>query len=140
MGNFIFGSRVDVSQPLGEPSRWRLDMPLVYRSYNQGLRVTVPAGFSTDFASVPWLFRRILPRSGEYNAAAIVHDYLYSCRSVPRKAADQIFLEAMHDVGVPGWKAKAMYSAVRLGGGRAYKYPPRAPQCDDPLGGVHKIT
>ena len=40
--------------------------------------VVVPAGFATDFASVPRAFWRLLPPFGEYMLAAVVHDYLYA--------------------------------------------------------------
>lgn len=38
--------------------------------------ITVPAGFSTDFASVPKLAQAIYPPMGYYGNAAVLHDWL----------------------------------------------------------------
>jgi len=49
-----------------------------------------------------------------------VHDYLYERGhpDLPRKAADDVFLEAMTDEDDPPWwtTRQIMYRAVRLGG------------------------
>jgi hypothetical protein len=91
-----------------------------------GRKITVPAGFKTDFASVPRLFWRIIPPWGRYSAAAVVHDYLYETNSVDRAEADQIFLELMKRLGVPLWKRQLMYRAVRIGGWLPWKkYHPK---------------
>ena len=86
--------------------------------------ITVPAGFPTDGASVPRMFWSVFQPFGSYFPAAVVHDYLYSCRSVwlkiDRKTADLIFLEAMHNLGI-GWLTRGtIYQAVRLGGWAAF--------------------
>lgn len=39
--------------------------------------IRVPAGFVTDFASIPRAFWVVLPPTGKYGKAAVVHDYLY---------------------------------------------------------------
>ena len=69
--------------------------------------ILIPAGFETDFASVPQLFWSIVPPWGKYSQAAIVHDCFYRTPSVgdgrvTRKEADRIFLEEMKEAGVPG--------------------------------------
>lgn len=46
--------------------------------------VDVPAGFLTDFASVPDILDRIILRDGDYNQAAVVHDFLYYLHRVLR--------------------------------------------------------
>ena len=86
-----------------------------------GRMITVPAGFETDFASVPRLFWRLIPPWGRYSAAAVVHDYLYATASVTRYEADRIFLDLMKRLGVPLWKRRLMYRAVRLGGWASWK-------------------
>ena len=78
-----------------------------------GLKITVPVGFETDFASVPRIFWRIVPPWGKYSPAAVVHDFLYSSKIVDRKKADNIFLELMEHLGVSKWKRSVMYRAVR---------------------------
>jgi len=91
---------------------WRLTRPLVY----SGARDTfvVPAGFQTDFASVPHWATWLLPRTGRHNRAAVVHDYLCRTGEVPRLDADRIFLRILRELGVPEWRARAMYLGVRI--------------------------
>jgi len=79
--------------------------------------IYVPAGFRTDFASVPRIFWRIVPPVGLYGKAAVIHDYLYATKSRTRAEADAIFLEAMEVLGVPKFQREVMYRAVRIGGG-----------------------
>jgi hypothetical protein len=78
----------------------------------------VPQGYVTDFASVPRPFRWLVPKSGKYNQAAVVHDYIYTnlYRTLTKDQADQIFFDAMQELGVVRWKRKLMYFAVRIGG------------------------
>lgn len=78
-----------------------------------GLRVCVPDGFVTDFASVPRLFWPIFPPSGKWNRAAIIHDYLCDSKTCSRFLADAIFRECMRELGVPRWRRVLMYYAVR---------------------------
>jgi hypothetical protein len=90
---------------------------------NQPLHVNswvIPAGFETDFASVPRLFWNILPPIGLYTRAAIVHDYLYQTGLVSRKEADLIFLQIMKTDEVDFFVRHLMYYAVRIFGGRHY--------------------
>ena len=86
----------------------------------------VPAGFVTDFASIPRLFWRVLPPTGSYGKAAVIHDYLYRTGAFTRSICDGIFLEAMCELGVPGWKRRVMFRAVRLFGGSSYQAMARA--------------
>jgi hypothetical protein len=82
--------------------------------------IVVPAGFITDFASVPKGLWNIFPPFGEWAAAAVVHDYLYKTQGLngkyDRKQADKIFKEAMEVLEVPKWKRELMYNAVRTFG------------------------
>ena len=87
--------------------------------------IRVPAGFVTDFASIPWGLWNMFPPLGPWARAAIVHDYLYETGGLggkyTRKEADQVFREAMAVVGVPAWQRSVMYRAVRLGGGSGWQ-------------------
>lgn len=83
--------------------------------------VYVYEGFLTDGASIPALFRSILPAWGVYGQAAVVHDLLCDYRyywdgeqQVPVDLAtiDGIFNKAMRVAGVPRWKRKVIYTAV----------------------------
>lgn len=105
--------------------RWRLTETFGYTT-RPGRRITVPAGFETDFASVPRFFWRLLPPTGEgipYGKAAVIHDFLYrtSTIDVTRKQADGIFFDAMTDLGVGNFTRHAMWLAVRLGGWSSFR-------------------
>lgn len=76
----------------------------------------VPAGFKTDLASIPQILWNILPPFGRYDAAAVVHDYLYQHNGVTRGEADAILHEAMHVLRVGRAKRWAIYYGVRATG------------------------
>ena len=103
---------------------WRLLKAFPYHGERFG--GTVPKGFLTDFASVPKILWNLLPPTGEYGPAAVIHDYLYRTARVTRADADWTFLEAMTRLGVPWLIRHAMYRAVRLFG--ASSYHRRAPK------------
>lgn len=93
------------------PNKWKLLSPLVY---DGSIKHIVPAGFETDFASVPRIFWMICPPvAGNHAKPAVLHDYL--CENYYNQAeTDKIFLEAMQVNGV-GWiKRTLMFQAVRL--------------------------
>lgn len=85
------------------------------------LSMTVEAGYLTDLASVPVVFRGLFAPDGPWAQAAVVHDYLYREGLVSRKMSDLILFEAMGVLEVPLWQRWAIYLAVRVGGGRAYR-------------------
>ncbi len=81
------------------------------------IRFTVEAGFKTDLASIPVIFRRFIPKMGKWNQAAICHDWAYCGKTTLTKAeADLLFLDAMRAANVVWWRRRAMYLAVRVGG------------------------
>ena len=101
-------------------------------------RIIVPAGLIYDGASVPrgtWTVSGILP-DGLIRAAALVHDYIYinggampagtyqthlghsgewiPCRApIKRGVADSLFCEIMKLAGMPSWKVRVSWVAVR---------------------------
>ncbi len=83
-----------------------------------GKVITVPAGYRTDFASVPRFFHRIVSPVGRHGKAAIVHDWL--CDESPKTTdywqAAEIFDEAMEALGVSRLRRKIMVAAVVVGG------------------------
>lgn len=95
--------------------------PLVYLT-NVGAaagkinKITVPTGFKTDLASIPQLLWNVLPPVGKYDAAAVVHDYLYQNNGITRLEADDVLLEAMKVCGVNRFQRFVIYSGVRVGG------------------------
>jgi hypothetical protein len=100
---------------------WEVREAFAYRTAS-GKVVLVPAGFQTDFASIPRFFWRILPPAGTYGKAAVIHDYLYRTSDAPftRAEADGVFLEAMTDLGVGAVTRRTMWAAVRLFGGSVF--------------------
>lgn len=94
------------------------------RTSASGEAIVVPAGFTTDFASVPWGLWNIEPPLGGAGKAAVIHDYLYATRGLngrySRADADSIFRQALAASGVPAWKRGLLWAAVRLGGGSGW--------------------
>ena len=83
--------------------------------------IEVPAGFETDFASVPRVLWSLFPPIGLYAKAAVVHDYLYVTHAVDRRTADDILLEACEALGVPMLTRKLLYLAVRIFGAAGWR-------------------
>lgn len=77
----------------------------------------VPAGFRTNFASVPRLFTWLVPTSGTYTKAAVLHDWLCSQSSLSRYDADGIFRRTLRELGVSDLRRYVMWGAVRLAAG-----------------------
>ena len=98
---------------------YRIDQDLVYVSDIAG-KITVPAGFVTDLASIPRLPLIYLLLNGIADEPGVVHDYLYSTGKVSRAMADQVLREACILTGVPAWKANLIYAGVRVGGASHY--------------------
>jgi hypothetical protein len=95
---------------------WQLDAPLVYLSDLAGT-LTVPAGFRTDFASVPRVPIAFLLCGDTASRAAALHDWLYTApHQVNRSTADKILKEAAIADGVPAWRAWMLWAGVRVGG------------------------
>ncbi|MGK8490682.1 DUF1353 domain-containing protein [Nocardia asiatica] len=90
---------------------WRVTEPLVYRGATE--EFVVPAGFRTDFASVPRALVWLIPRYGVYTRAAILHDYLLSSKAVSVADADGIFRRSLHELGVSLPRRWMMWAAVR---------------------------
>jgi Protein of unknown function (DUF1353) len=97
---------------------WELTQPLVYMSSYTGGVITVPAGFQTDFASVPRIPIAFLLCGDTASMPAVLHDWLYTApHPVPDRAvADAIFKEAALGEGVPAWRVCLLWLGVRLGG------------------------
>ena len=96
------------------PVEFELLGACTYRSDIANQLVVVPDGFRTDWASIPRVFRSLIPKVGRHIPAAVVHDYLVRLEGFSRVLADRVFLEAMKVLGVPWWKRYAMYTAVSL--------------------------
>ncbi len=102
---------------------YRLLEPVQYYSELMDTTYTIPANFITDLASVPFLFRWLLPPDGEYKYEAMLHDYLFRTPEVEVTfdEANDVFLEAMEVGIVAYWKEKVLYKAVCLFGESSFK-------------------
>jgi hypothetical protein len=87
-----------------------------------GDKITVPYGFTTDFASTPSILWGLMGGPwGRHGNAAVIHDYLYWSRARPRPDADRVFHEGMRIMGVGRIRARMMWSAVRVFGVLAWR-------------------
>lgn len=106
-----------------EKDIWIVDRD--YRiEYTRGGAMTqlvVPKGTPTNFASVPWFARIVVPVSGKHTEASVVHDYCYAGKVLSRFESDWLFLTGMRTAGVRPWRRWITYLAVRFGGARAYR-------------------
>lgn len=126
--------------------KWKITKPFEYCCGEPGapIRVEIPAGFVTDFASIPEILWNILPPTGSYGKAAVVHDWLYthrvvmvhgqvklwsgqrtlpfsSQRLVTRAYADSTLYEAMGVLGTGIITRLVIYLGVRMGGWIAWR-------------------
>lgn len=95
--------------------------PFTYRFGNEEspLEITVPKGFKTDLASIPWFAGFIVPKLGKYNAPSVLHDFNYSLvrkGKFNRAIADAIMLESMAVAGVNFWQRWLIYLSLRAFG------------------------
>lgn len=105
-----------------DASTWRLLGDLVYEG-SKGDTIVVPAGDTTDFATVPQFLQSFFPRTGAWTAAAVLHDRL--CNELRRDRmlgieprissvdADGIFRLIMKEAGVGPVRRWLAWAAVR---------------------------
>ena len=117
--------RLPISAPLLKPfadnQQWMLYEDLIYSVGNSGVPIKVPAGFVTDFASIPQIFWEMgLSPNGLYSRAAVIHDFLYWSQGCSRSQSDNVLMIAMKESEVPALKRDAIYEGVRVGGGKPW--------------------
>ena len=112
-----------------KPDWWEVYRPII-DNLSDGTAIVIPAGYVTDFASVPPLLWSLFPPIGKYNRAALIHDYLYDCQfrqkqlgeRIARKFADEQFLHFANLVNPKGRiKHFIMYKMIRLFGRKAWR-------------------
>jgi hypothetical protein len=81
----------------------------------------VPAGFETDFATIPKIFWPIVDIRGLVSKASVLHDYMYRNHTCSRRKTDKIFLKMLIMEKVPMWQAVTMYIIVRWFGNSWWK-------------------
>jgi len=109
-----FRNQLVVRENPADNEEFILAEDLVYEG-NQDTFV-IPAGFITDFASVPRILWNLFPPYGKYTKAAVVHDYHYINQGISREDADGIFRRMMRELGVGYVRRYLMWAAVRIGG------------------------
>lgn len=86
--------------------------------------IDVPAGYKTDFASIPrflwWLWP---PSSPKHLQASICHDYLITDTDWPRWINDIVFRKILALKGNSVLKRRVFYFGVTLGSLRAKLWP-----------------
>lgn len=107
--------------PFADMDFWYLSNEMPWMLVSTGKTIHVPRGFVTDFASVPSTFWAWMPPTGRYGLPAIVHDWLYWEQSLPRSAADDIFYNALSELGVSNWRRFVIYRTVRWFGGKYWR-------------------
>lgn len=108
---FSPGTRV-VVEPV-DAVTWRLVERLIYRGDEEIW--LIPAGYVTDFATVPRIAVWLIPRFGAYTKAAILHDWLLTDTDVSSVDADNLFRRALRELGVPPVRRTLMWVGVRWG-------------------------
>jgi hypothetical protein len=111
---FVSGCRVVVEQV--DECRWRLVEPVRYVG-GQGDAFEVPAGYVTDFASVPRIAVWLIPVFGRYTLPAILHDRLLTdylaAGAISSVDADGLFRRSMREMGVAPVRRYLMWAGVR---------------------------
>ena len=97
--------------------RWVLLEDLEYRGAVDAW--CVPAGFQTDFATVPPGLTWLVPTTGRYTPAAVVHDYLLvealPAGLISARDADGVFRRILRELEVPIVRRWIMWIGVRWG-------------------------
>jgi hypothetical protein len=89
---------------------------LRYSVGDSGVVITIPAGFVSDYASVPRVLWIWLPPHGQYSKAAVIHDHLYWTQECTKQQADNLLMIAMKESDVNGMDKWVIYNGVDWGG------------------------
>ena len=103
---------------LTEPTTIEVCTPL------KTIQRTYEVGYITDFGSVPsWAHSIVSPVDKRAILAYLWHDGGYGAQpdGTTRGAEDSALSALAAYCGLPAWRRAAMYSAVRIGGGAAWK-------------------
>lgn len=112
-----------VSVTSANGNQWVLDRPLTYRGQRD--RFVIPAGFRTDFATIPRLLTWLVGRTGQHTLAVVLHDWLVTTGvdsgAVSHRDADGLLRRVLRETGTPFVRRWLMWAGVRYGalfGGR----------------------
>ena len=81
-------------------------------SLRGGESLTVPAGFVTDYASIPQRLWSLYSPHDVYSRAAVVHDYLYWTQQCTKQQSDNLLLIAMKESSVSAFTRNIVYEGV----------------------------
>lgn len=95
------------------------DVP--YRLPGSKRVLVIPAGFVTDFASIPPIIRPLFSHDDVHDLPGLLHDYLYWTQSCSQLQADELFREGLEEVGVEWIERLSMYIALRAFGTSAWE-------------------
>jgi hypothetical protein len=123
-----FTGPIDVRQQTTDWRTWQLLDALAYEAgaKGSGRWIIAPAGSVTDGASVPRPLWWLLPSTGRYFRAAVIHDRLYELlragrphiNATTRAGADRELRLAARACGCSAVVAWVLWAGVRLGGWR----------------------
>jgi hypothetical protein len=100
---------------------YRTVLPFVILSLDHG-RTEVPAGFITDFGSVPPMARPYISNENPViNPGALGHDYRYTYQIGTREQADDLFRACLLACGCRPTQAWLVWKMVRLFGASHWK-------------------
>lgn len=113
--------RTPLRLEFNDDTRFTLTESFEFLSETTESIIRVPAGFVTDFASIPRALWSVLPPAGRYGKAAVIHDWLYQTRNagtryVTRGEADRTLREGMEVLQVGRAARWTIYAGIRAGG------------------------
>lgn len=103
---------------------WKLMAPFGFESGLYALTVTAPAGFITDFASVPRVPICFEIDGDIAQDCAVIHDYCYATGCVMRVQADLLLEEMMTLRNFSPLQVQSIFLAVRAFGASHYTATP----------------
>lgn len=123
-----------ILRPSNKWKQYKLEKKISFLLSN-GEVIHIPKGFKYDLSSVPRIFWAILPPAGDFDAAALIHDWLYQnsdfviwewfngdINEAQKFADDEMFLWSQAVNGTMKWSIKRIdnytrYYGVRIFGG-----------------------
>ena len=102
-------------------SKWKVQQPFVYtfiNNENRFVNILIPAGWETDYGSIPKVFQNIIEPIGHYSPCYVVHDFMYASEYYSTHSeCDGVLLNHLEERGASWIRRNIVYSAVRSFGG-----------------------
>lgn len=104
-----------------QPDVWVIAQPLIWEDQVFG-RLEIPAGFRTDLASIPRVFRNIqfLDPNGLSRRPAAMHDWLYAWRGIGKDDADEFLKQSLLAEGAAPHVSEVFYLGVHVFGQQSW--------------------